>query len=319
MILSSIVFCAPSFTSGTLRSIKVRDSADDKRSIAHFYRNCEIWPRLDPASVLSVAPRPLQASTAKSFSLLTGHEQKAKLTAQLHRLHWVAGQRCHVKVLVDNRTRKSVKSCTLTLVRTTTVFRPKPALDAGGGNFLTSDPDACQTSTTHKAVAISVLEMGQSGAKGYASAKGWWTGIRPGQELEFSHFIQLPVSRRVYISWNVLRLGSDGCTLNYARPSIGSGIFHPHHDQCGATHVRNFRYAPYPHCQLPFHRSPTKCSLALQQWRIFPHCPAPGIFYIYLVRKRLGNGQLGCDEWRDALSRRTSATDKSVRSKHIFR
>ncbi|TCD67096.1 hypothetical protein EIP91_000559 [Steccherinum ochraceum] len=170
-------------------SVKVRDSGTGKRSIAHFYRNCEIWPHLDPSTTLSPAPRALQATYSKSLSFLTSQEDKAKVTAQLHRLNWVAGQRCHVKVLVHNGSRKSVKSCTLTLVRTTTVFRPKPALDAGG---LTSDPDACQTSTTHKTVSESVLEMGQRGAKGYASAKGWWTGVKPGQELEFSHFIQLP-------------------------------------------------------------------------------------------------------------------------------
>ncbi|KAH8102559.1 hypothetical protein BXZ70DRAFT_929051 [Cristinia sonorae] len=173
-------------------SMKVRDADSGKRSIAHFYRNCEIWPLLDPSSILSIAPRPLQASTAKSFAFLSAHEHKAKLTAQLHRLNWIAGQRCHVKVLVQNETRKVVKSCTLTLVRTTTVFKPKPMLDADARDSLHSDPDACQTSTTHKALVESVLEMGQSGAKGHASAKGWWSGVRPGQDLEFSHHILLP-------------------------------------------------------------------------------------------------------------------------------
>ncbi|THH33561.1 hypothetical protein EUX98_g674 [Antrodiella citrinella] len=175
-----------------MASLKVRDSGSGKRSIAHFYRNCEIWPSLDPSSILSVAPRPLQASTAKSFSLLSSQDQKARLSAQLHRLHWIAGQRCHVKILVHNGTHKPVKSCTLTLVRTTTLFKPKPALDAGGGNLLNSDPDACQTSTAHKAVGESTLELGQRSTKGYASAKGWWTGVKPGQELEFSHFLLLP-------------------------------------------------------------------------------------------------------------------------------
>lgn len=45
-----------------------------------------------------------------------------------------------------------------------------------------------------KEVAESVLEMGRNASKGHASAKGWWTGVAPGQELELSHFILIPVS-----------------------------------------------------------------------------------------------------------------------------
>ncbi|OBZ79498.1 hypothetical protein A0H81_00809 [Grifola frondosa] len=170
-------------------SVKVKDSTTGKRSIAHFYRSCEIWPRLNSTVVLARAPRPLQASAAKSLSMLSS-AHKVKLTALLHRLTWVAGQRCYVRVSVANDTKKTAKSLVLTLVRTTTVFKPKPALDPGLCRSV--DPDACQTSTTHKVVAETMLEMGHGVAKGHASAKGWWTGVGPGQELEFSHFILLP-------------------------------------------------------------------------------------------------------------------------------
>jgi hypothetical protein len=53
--------------------------------------------------------------------------------------------------------------------------------------------DACQTTTSSKQVMECTLEMGQRGAKGHASAKGWWTGVGPGERLDFSHFISLPV------------------------------------------------------------------------------------------------------------------------------
>ncbi|KAH9937212.1 uncharacterized protein B0H18DRAFT_969591 [Fomitopsis serialis] len=170
-------------------SIKVKDPKTGKRSIAHFFRNCEIWPRLNASILLASAPRPLQVTTTKSLAMLS-NERKVKLTAQLHRLTWVAGQRCYVNVSVVNDTKKTVKTLTLMLVRSTTMFRPTPELDAGRARSV--DPDACQTTTLHKVVAENVLEMAQPGTKGRASAKGWWTGVGPGKELSFSHYILIP-------------------------------------------------------------------------------------------------------------------------------
>ncbi|KAF5385239.1 hypothetical protein D9615_001281 [Tricholomella constricta] len=170
-----------------LRSIKVKDSISDSRSIAHFYRNCEIWPRLNPSAILLPAEKPLQAATTKS--LFMGGSGKVELTASVHRLHWIAGQQCFVKVSVDNASKKTIKSLALALIRSTVVFKPDHRLDAFGD----MDPDACQTSTTQKQVAESVLEMGQRSARGHASAKGWWTGVPPGHQLEFSHSILLPL------------------------------------------------------------------------------------------------------------------------------
>ncbi|KAI0778441.1 hypothetical protein BD413DRAFT_609051 [Trametes elegans] len=167
-------------------SVKVKDSKSGKRSIAHFYRDCHIWPRLDPAVVLAVAPRPIQASTVKSLSVIGGGN-KVKLTAMLPRLTWIAGQRCYVHLSVANETKKSLKSLTLMLVRTITLFKPKPVLDAG--NCHSIDPDACQTATTHKVIAETVLERSQGVAKGHASAQGWWTGVAAGQEAQFAHYI----------------------------------------------------------------------------------------------------------------------------------
>ncbi|OSX67333.1 hypothetical protein POSPLADRAFT_1051478 [Postia placenta MAD-698-R-SB12] len=170
-------------------SIKVKNPKNGKRSIAHFYRHCEIWPRLSPSVVLLPAARPLQSATSKSLSML-GSANKVKLTGLLHRLTWVAGQRCYVTVAVVNETKKTIRTLTLTLIRSTTIFKPKPALDTG--NARTLDPDSCQTTTMHKVLAETFLQMAHRGTKGHASAKGWWTGVAPGQELTFSHYILLP-------------------------------------------------------------------------------------------------------------------------------
>ncbi|KZT05844.1 uncharacterized protein LAESUDRAFT_743615 [Laetiporus sulphureus 93-53] len=184
-------------------SVKVKDTKSGKRSVAHFYRNCEVWPRLDLSVVLAPAPRPLQAATSKSLSVLS-NGSKVKLTALMHRLTWVAGQRCYVDVSVINETKKTVKTLTLTLIRTTTIFRPKPALDAGSVRSV--DLDACQTSTMHKLLAETVLEMAQRGTKGHASAKGWWTGVGPGKELAFSHYILLPAEALSIIRGRLLEV-----------------------------------------------------------------------------------------------------------------
>ncbi|KAF9819911.1 hypothetical protein IEO21_01772 [Rhodonia placenta] len=170
-------------------SIKVKNPKNGKRSIAHFYRHCEIWPRLNPSVVLLPAARPLQSATSKSLSML-GSANKVKLTGFLHRLTWVAGQRCYVTVAVVNETKKTIRTLTLTLIRSTTIFKPKPALDTG--NARTLDPDSCQTTTMHKVLSETFLQMAHRGTKGHASAKGWWTGVAPGQELTFSHYILLP-------------------------------------------------------------------------------------------------------------------------------
>ncbi|KAI0332016.1 hypothetical protein GY45DRAFT_542768 [Cubamyces sp. BRFM 1775] len=170
-------------------SVKVKDSKTGKRSIAHFYRDCQVWPCLDLNSVLASAPRPVQASTARSMSVLGGGH-KVKLTAILCRLTHVAGQRCYVRVSVVNETKKSVKTLTLTLIRTTTLFKPKPALDYGGHS--SADPDACQTATSHKVVAESTLERSHGVTKGHASAQGWWTGVSAGQEAQFAHYVLIP-------------------------------------------------------------------------------------------------------------------------------
>lgn len=138
-------------------------------------------------------------------------KNKIKLMATLHRATWIAGQRCYVKVCMINGSKKRIRGLTLTLVRTTTTFRPRRLPAAGGKGPLIAGMDIDNEgggdgerdsfrvrSQITKEVAESVLGMGQNGSKGHASAKGWWTGVAPGQELELSHFILIPVSLALF-------------------------------------------------------------------------------------------------------------------------
>ncbi|KAG2367786.1 hypothetical protein BDR07DRAFT_1469433 [Suillus spraguei] len=143
--------------------VKVKDSATSEESIAHFYRDCEIWPRLDVAAT----------------RVFMGGPGKIRLLARIHRFYWVAGQSCTVHFRVVNDCKKLVKCAAIALIRTVTV----------AGDV---DPDACQTLTKVKRVTESILELGQRCSKGHTSAKGWWTGVAPGQTSEFDHSLILP-------------------------------------------------------------------------------------------------------------------------------
>jgi hypothetical protein len=189
----AIAYVLSELTNCPVSSIKVKDQDTNKRSVAHFYRHCEIWPRLNPSILLAPAPKPLQASTSKKIFM--GGKGRLGLTATLHRLHWIAGQQCCIQVAVKNDTKKSVKSLTLALIRTTVIFRPRPYLDALPlAHEQIGDPDACQTWTTQKQVAECTLQMGHHATRRHVTAKGWWTGVSPGENSHFSHFLLLPVS-----------------------------------------------------------------------------------------------------------------------------
>ncbi|KAF9225460.1 hypothetical protein BS17DRAFT_599685 [Gyrodon lividus] len=169
-----------------MASLRLKDPQTSAESVAHFYRSCEIWPRLSFTTSLSPAPRPLVSEATKNVFM--GGNGKVRLSATMHRLHWIAGQRCVVHLRVVNESKKTVKGAAIALERTTTVFKP---LRGRKGNT-DPDPDACETKTTRKVIAASVLVMGQKCTKGHASAKGWWAGVRPGETADFVHHIVVP-------------------------------------------------------------------------------------------------------------------------------
>ncbi|KAG9314061.1 hypothetical protein JVU11DRAFT_4840 [Chiua virens] len=169
-----------------MASLMLKDPETSEESVAHFYRSCEIWPRLSFNDKLSAAPRPLVSEAARTVFM--GGSGKVRLSAAMHRLYWVAGQRCVIQLRVVNESKKAVKGASISLLRTTTVFKPL----AGRKGNADTDPDACETMTMRKVVAASMLVMGQKCTKGHASAKGWWTGVKPGDTADFAHHIVLP-------------------------------------------------------------------------------------------------------------------------------
>lgn len=198
----------------SMASIRIKDGRTGARSIAHFYRNLEVWPSYDPSRILAPTPSALYSTAAKPVFM--GGPGKLKLTASLHREIWIAGQRCYVKVFVANDTTKKVKNVTFTLIRNETIFRLNPGLDATSPTSKSTgiDADACQTSTTRRVVAETVLEMANKGTSGYATAKGWWTGIEAGGSLEFVHYILLPVGTQCHVYLELLTTLCFSLTLS---------------------------------------------------------------------------------------------------------
>lgn len=178
-------------------SVKLKNANGSNPSIAHFYRHVDLFPYLNPAVVLSSSLKPILARANKSLFL--GGSGKVYLCASLHRQAWVAGQRLYVTLRIDNETSKKVKSLSFSLIRNVVLYRPRPEFDLGlsASDDVTDayiDPDACATSTSRKKVAEDVLEMGQKGAKGLVTARGWWTGVEAGTAIDISHNIKIPVS-----------------------------------------------------------------------------------------------------------------------------
>ncbi|KAI0045197.1 hypothetical protein FA95DRAFT_1583446 [Auriscalpium vulgare] len=175
-------------------SVKVKDADTSRRSLAHFYRSCSIWPQLRLQSILAPAPRALVSTAAKSL-FLGGKNRcnKLKLTARLPRLSYFAGQRCYVHIRICNDTSRAVRGIAIALVRTVSVYRPR--LTRGTEGETEKELESYETSSFVRDVAESQLELGERASKGHASAKGWWTGVEQNEETEFFHWILIPVSR----------------------------------------------------------------------------------------------------------------------------
>ncbi|GAA6026974.1 hypothetical protein JCM8097_006008 [Rhodosporidiobolus ruineniae] len=161
-----------------IASVKLKSKTGTNRSIAHFYRHVDVFPYLNPAVALAPASKPLQAEAAKSLFL--GGNGKVTLKASMHRETWVAGQRCYCDVSVINDSHKKIKTLTLALVRTTTIYRPS-AVEGGPSH----------TQSTRKKVAETTLEMGKKATKG-VTAKGSWMGVDAGESSDFSHSLLVP-------------------------------------------------------------------------------------------------------------------------------
>ncbi|SYW84302.1 uncharacterized protein UBRO2_05402 [Ustilago bromivora] len=209
-------------------SVKLKSASGVNRSIAHFYRHVDLFPYLNPAVILSSALKPIQVTSSKGLFL--GGSGKVHLMASLHRNTWVAGQRVYINVGIQNDTSKKINGMTLSLIRTVTLYKSRPELDMDNHSARRElDPDACQTSTTRKKIAEEELEMGQKGSRGVVTARGWWTGVEPGQRVESSHYMHVPgdalsISRGRHVEVVYSIKVSIGSVFSEARSPSGGSV-----------------------------------------------------------------------------------------------
>jgi len=185
-------------------SVNIKDPDTNQLSLAHFYRACSIWPSLSIHDVLVPSTRPLVSTAAMTLSQ-GGLRRKLKLSAQVPRLSYLSGQRCHVHVQVLNDTYKTVRSLRLTLIRTTTVYRPQ----SGKRNHRDENDNAStsyRTKASVDAIAESRVAMAERTTRKCASSRGWWAGVGPQERTGFTHSILIPVCP--YSSINYRQVGS---------------------------------------------------------------------------------------------------------------
>ncbi|BGP30179.1 hypothetical protein JCM10296v2_001931 [Rhodotorula toruloides] len=179
-----------------IASIKLKSKNGSDRSIAHFYRHVDVFPYLNPALVLAPAVAPLTEEASKAVFM--GGNGRVSLRATMHRGIWVAGQRCYVNVRVENESGKKVKALTLSLIRTTAIYRsdikPSPVASPDLYGFVV-DKDASSSKgllqSTKKKVADMTLEVGKKGTKG-VTAKGTWLGVEAGECADFAPSLLVP-------------------------------------------------------------------------------------------------------------------------------
>ncbi|KAH8921767.1 hypothetical protein BT69DRAFT_1371213 [Atractiella rhizophila] len=167
-------------------SIKLKAEDGSDNAIAHFYRDVDVLPYLNPALVLAPSFQPITSKMAKPVFM--GGSGNVELTASLHRSTWVAGQKCYVEVTVANNSTRKIKTLTIAVIRTTSIFN---ARTADGSSSMDPANDA-ELDSVKKKVAESTLEMGKKGAKGSVTAKGSWIGVEKGEKRDFLHSIMLP-------------------------------------------------------------------------------------------------------------------------------
>jgi hypothetical protein len=99
------------FVPTSLSSIKLHTPETKKRSIAHFYRPCTIYPYVPPLDIFGSTDHPTEVRTEQGLGWsLSGEKGKVRVIAELPRPDWVAGQNVWIKIFADNQSQKKV-SC----------------------------------------------------------------------------------------------------------------------------------------------------------------------------------------------------------------
>ncbi|KAI0257218.1 hypothetical protein BJV78DRAFT_19938 [Lactifluus subvellereus] len=177
-----------------MASINIKNSNTNRLSLAHFYRSCSIWPPLSLQEVLIPSTRPLVSTAVMSFSH-GGSRSKLRLSARVARPSYFSGQRCYVHIQIWNDTRKTVRSLRLTLIRTTTVYRPRPGPRSHRGEHSVNDhisSASYQAKAFVDEISESRLVMAERTTRRCVSSKGWWAGVNPQERTAFTHRILIP-------------------------------------------------------------------------------------------------------------------------------
>ena len=177
-----------------LSSVNIKDPDTNQLSLAHFYRACSIWPSLPIYDVLVPSTRPLVSTAVMTLSRGDSRD-KLKLSARVPRPSYFAGQRCYVHVQILNETRRTVRSLRLTLIRTTTAYRPRSGKENPGEDH-DNDGHASnnyQSKAFVDEISESHLATAEPTTRRCASSKGWWAGVSPQERTAFTHSILIPV------------------------------------------------------------------------------------------------------------------------------
>jgi hypothetical protein len=174
-------------------SVHIKDSKTDRLSLAHFYRSCTIWPSLSLQEVLVPSTRAL-VSTAVMSLPHRGSCSKLKLSARVPRPSYFSGQLCYVNIQISNETRKIVRSLRLTLIRTTTVYRPRSGSRSRGEYSMGGHASSSyQAKAFVDEISESTLVMSERTTRRCVSSRGWWAGVHPQEKTALTHRILIPV------------------------------------------------------------------------------------------------------------------------------
>jgi hypothetical protein len=196
-------------------SVDIKDPETNGLSLAHFYRQCSIWPGLSHQELLVPSTRPL-VSTAVLSVPQGGSYSKLRLVAQVPRPSYFAGQSCYVHIQIANSTQRTVRSLCMTLIRTTTIYRPWSGRRNHGGKTDEHITNKYVVKTVIDEISESRLVVADRTTRRAASSRGWWTGVNPDEETAFTHCILVPV--RLYSGVDFGTIGSSRATTPF--PSL---------------------------------------------------------------------------------------------------
>lgn len=173
--------------------------------------------------MLVPSTRPLVSTAVMTLSKGSSRG-KLKLSARVPRLSYLSGQPCYVHVQVLNETHKTVRALCLTLIRTTTVYRPQ----SGKGNRRDEHDHVSnkyQSKSFVDTISESRLAMVERTTRKCASSRGWWAGVGPQERTGFTHSILIPVRPYSGINDGTSQLISDGMRLQPDALSIARTEF----------------------------------------------------------------------------------------------